>query len=198
MTKGLNVRAGLATSYCLRQRMLHFLQNFVYYMTLEVIGPRGNDMQEGMSVAEDMDEVINLHEKFLDTCLKECLLASQELLKILTKIMTTCLLFTEQMHRFALESEGYNYDDHTFSRKNSVSREEFESEQETYINYETSHEVYKNTIKKFEDTFDEQVRTDVVMLWHFTRLMLILFIVKCSWENFLRNFGRIQTGTKLS
>jgi cytochrome c1 len=44
--------------------------------------------------------VLGLHERFLDTCLKQCLLASQDLLKILTKLMTTCLLFADQMKRF--------------------------------------------------------------------------------------------------
>ena len=34
-------------------------------------------MKSAMLSAQDMDEVIDLHEKFLDLCLKECLLASQ-------------------------------------------------------------------------------------------------------------------------
>ena len=95
----------MGTSYCLRHRMLHFLQNFVYYMTLEVISPRGHEMLVGMESANDMDQVIDLHEKFLDSCLKECLLASQDLLKILTKLMTTCLLFADQMNRFFDEND---------------------------------------------------------------------------------------------
>ena len=52
-----------------------------------------------------MDEVLSLHEVFLDTCLKECLLASQDLLRILTKITTTCLLFADQMKRFSGSNE---------------------------------------------------------------------------------------------
>ena len=35
----------MGPAYCLRHRMLHFLQNFVYYMTLEVIGPRGHELE---------------------------------------------------------------------------------------------------------------------------------------------------------
>ena len=58
-------------------------------------------MHMEMHTARDMDAVIDQHERFLDTCLKECLLASQDLLKILTKIMTTCLLFADQMKRFS-------------------------------------------------------------------------------------------------
>ena len=58
-----------------------------------------------MDGASDMDQVIDLHEKFLDSCLKECLLASQDLLKVLTKLMTTCLLFSDQMKRFFDDNE---------------------------------------------------------------------------------------------
>ena len=105
-TKELNVRAAMGASYCLRHRMLHFLQNFVYYVTLEVIGPRGHELEEALRCAGDMDEVMELHERFLDQCLKECLLASQDLLRVLTKIMTTCLLFADQMHRFAALSSS--------------------------------------------------------------------------------------------
>jgi len=38
----------MGLSYCLRHRMLHFLQNFVYYVTLEVVGPRGHEMHVEM------------------------------------------------------------------------------------------------------------------------------------------------------
>lgn len=100
-TKQLNVRGVMGPSYALRHRMLHFLQNFVYYMCLEVIGPRAHEMTVGLENASNMDDVIQLHNRFLDLCLKECLLASQNLLKILTKIMTTCLLFSDQMKRFS-------------------------------------------------------------------------------------------------
>jgi hypothetical protein len=55
--------------------------------------------------AKDMDEVLHLHEVFLDTCLKECLLASQDLLRVLTKITTTCLLYADQMKRFSGSNE---------------------------------------------------------------------------------------------
>lgn len=98
------VRAVLGTAYTLRHRMLHFMQNFVYYITFEVIHPREHDLWQELRAAKDMDQVMDLHEKFLDGCLKECLLASQELLKILTKIMTTCLLFAEHTIRFMDEA----------------------------------------------------------------------------------------------
>ncbi len=76
----------------------------MYYITFEVIHPREHELTGELQHANDMDQVMELHEKFLDSCLKECLLASQELLKILTKLMTTCLLFADHMARFMAEA----------------------------------------------------------------------------------------------
>lgn len=124
-TKEFDARIQLGPSFCLRHRMLHFLQNFVYYIGLEVrilcgilnsriaiahllpcdlnvkvVGPNWHILQERLRAAADVDELQAAHENFLDTCLKECLLASQDLLRVLTKLMTTCLLFSENMSRF--------------------------------------------------------------------------------------------------
>lgn len=182
-TKQLNVRLHMSSSYCLRHRMLHFLQNFVYYMTLEVINPRSHELQEAMKYSEDLDEVMELHEKFLDTCLNECLLASQELLKILTKIMTTCLLFADHMNHFTdNENEAIKrtIDANTKSAATPgggaskqtkpivLSRNALKqirmSAQEEFIQNETSHEAFHRILDKFSDTFDGQVRIIQLLL----------------------------------
>ena len=98
--KELNLRGELGRTYCLRQRMLHFLQNFMYYMMFEVIEPRWNEMEKRFGDAITIDDVLGVHEEFQNTVLKDCLLTSQDLLKILAKLMSTCLLFSEQMRRF--------------------------------------------------------------------------------------------------
>lgn len=36
-------------------------------------------------------QVIRLHDEFLDTCMKECMLHNPQLLKILTKLMSTVM-----------------------------------------------------------------------------------------------------------
>lgn len=170
-TKELDVRASMGQAYCLRHRMLHFLQNFVYYMALEVICPRVHEMNEGMKDAQDMDEVLGLHERFLDTCLKECLLASQDLLKNLTKIMTTCLLFADQMRRFSDSSvfdsdtrtpreRGGERKGSTASNKDagvSAKRRERLGAQSEYVRNEAAHESFQRMLAKFADTFDAQV-----------------------------------------
>lgn len=149
-TKGLSVRSSLSGSYALRHRMLHFLQNFVYYMTLEVIGPRAHEMQLGLAQATDMDEVLTLHEKFMDLCLRESLLASQDLLKILTKLMTTCLLFSDHMKRYCISTENVIAEKLT---KEQIAKQK-QVQAETIIS-ETSHESYKKILAKFTTAFEK-------------------------------------------
>ena len=96
--KGLNLTSTLARSYALRQRMLHFLQNFIYYCTFEVFEPRWHEMQEGLRSCKTIDEVIRVHCEFLNTGLKECLLTSLELLRLLNKLVTLCFLFATQLN----------------------------------------------------------------------------------------------------
>lgn len=65
-----------------------------------MVSPNWHILRQRLHAAADVDELQAAHENFLDTCLKECLLASQDLLRVLTKLMTTCLLFSENMSRF--------------------------------------------------------------------------------------------------
>jgi Gamma tubulin complex component C-terminal len=139
-----------------------------------------------MADAQDMDEVMGLHERFLDSCLKECLLASQELLRILTKLMTTCLMFADQMKRFSGERGTvpcrqvlmliymwiYVLDIRNkvdadvamvASRTTDQAAKKLQlrnarlSAQAAYITKETSHESFNKMLTKFSETFDIQV-----------------------------------------
>lgn len=168
-TKELNVRQAMGAAFCLRHRMLHFLQNFVYYMALEVIGPRGHEMKEGMQTAADMDEVLGLHERYLDTCLKECLLASQDLLKNLTKIMTTCLLFADQMRRFSESSVIVGDGNRAEKPTTAKQRRERLNTQTNYVRQETAHDSFQRMLAKFADTFDSQVCGDRNVPAHFSQ-----------------------------
>lgn len=112
--KELNLRTQLATSYALRQRMLHFIQNLVHYMTFEVVEPRWHEMALALPRCETVDEVIARHDEFLDAALKECLLTSQDLLKPLNKLVTLCLLFANRM---AAEIETHRPDEEEVARR---------------------------------------------------------------------------------
>jgi gamma-tubulin complex component 2 len=172
------IRKALGESLCLRHRMLHFLQNFVYYMTVEVIAPRSHQLMEDLEAAQDIDEVLMVHERFLDTCLKECLLASQDLLRILTKLTTTCLLFADQMEKFmASTADGVRRDPREASGAAARSASLHRKVQADVLLAEISHETYVRMIAKFSDAFDTQLAEFLDKLWNDSnRCFLLSFL----------------------
>jgi gamma-tubulin complex component 2 len=110
--KGLHsLRGLLGPTFLLRQRMLHFLQNLIYYMTFEVIENNWTEMCSSIDSTGDnpkspnhkeqtVDDILDIHNEFLRRTLEACLLTNRDVVRSLTKIMNTCLLFSDQMKRF--------------------------------------------------------------------------------------------------
>ena len=84
-------------TWTLRARMLNFVQQFMYYCTSEVIEPNWQNLMAKMNGTEKpakncqngeqqvnrtVDELMEDHVDFLDTCLKECMLMNSKLLKV--------------------------------------------------------------------------------------------------------------------
>ena len=91
----------LNPTFLLRQRMIHFLQNFIYYVQLEVMYPAWEDMGFALeNVALTVDDVVEVHTIFITRLLKESLVQDRILLESLTKVMNTCLGFSQQMKYF--------------------------------------------------------------------------------------------------
>ncbi|RDA91664.1 hypothetical protein CP533_0046, partial [Ophiocordyceps camponoti-saundersi (nom. inval.)] len=101
-------------AWTLRARMLVFVQQLLYYCTAEVLEPNWNRfmarLQPGMGGVDGggggggddasdkkptrtVDELMQDHVDFLDTCLKECMLTNSKLLRIHSKLMQTCTVF---------------------------------------------------------------------------------------------------------
>ncbi|RVE59987.1 hypothetical protein OJAV_G00193930 [Oryzias javanicus] len=89
-----------AAAFALRQRMLNFVQNIQYYMMFEVMEPTWHIMENNLKTASNIDDVLCHHTSFLDNCLKDCMLTNPELLRIFSKLMTVCVMFTNCMQRF--------------------------------------------------------------------------------------------------
>ncbi|KAK1164516.1 gamma-tubulin complex component 2-like [Acipenser oxyrinchus oxyrinchus] len=89
-----------AGAFTLRQRMLNFVQNIQYYMMFEVMEPTWHIMENNLKSASNIDDVLCHHTSFLDNCLKDCMLTNPELLKIFSKLMSVCVMFTNCMQRF--------------------------------------------------------------------------------------------------
>jgi gamma-tubulin complex component 2 len=66
----------------LRGKMLHFIQQFVYFMFFEVIDPQWRSMEQGIRQVGTVEELLKLHDDFLDTCLKECMLTNPKLIVV--------------------------------------------------------------------------------------------------------------------
>jgi gamma-tubulin complex component 2 len=56
--------------------MLQFCKNYLYYMLYEVLEPNFNKFKESLTQIKTIDEIIVLHNDFLDKCLSECLLTN--------------------------------------------------------------------------------------------------------------------------
>lgn len=84
--------------WTLRARMLSFVQQFMYYCTSEVIEPNWHTLMAKVNgtksarkkgeageqtVNRTVDELMEDHVDFLDTCLKECMLMNSKLLRVL-------------------------------------------------------------------------------------------------------------------
>ncbi|KAI9300938.1 gamma-tubulin complex component protein [Cunninghamella echinulata] len=68
--------------FTLRNQMLAFVQQFTYYVTNEVLEPNWRHLESNLTKASTVDEVLQYHSDFLDTCLKECMLTNSKLLRV--------------------------------------------------------------------------------------------------------------------
>ncbi|KAG0326622.1 hypothetical protein BGZ99_009294 [Dissophora globulifera] len=86
--------------YGLRARMLTFVQQFAYYVCCEVLEPNWRDLASKLAKVSTVDQVLQIHSDFLDTCLNQCMLTNSKLLRIYSKLMSTCIKFTNYTDRF--------------------------------------------------------------------------------------------------
>ena len=68
--------------WALRSRMLVFIQQLSYFCTNEVIEPNWLNLQSRLEKVTTVDELMQDHIDFLDTCLKECMLTNSKLLRV--------------------------------------------------------------------------------------------------------------------
>ncbi|ORE20229.1 hypothetical protein BCV71DRAFT_89003 [Rhizopus microsporus] len=84
----------------LRHRMLAFVQQFTYYVTNEVLEPNWRRLESNLMTVSTVDQVLQYHSDFLDTCLKQCMLTTGRLLQIFEKLIKACIKFTTLAEKF--------------------------------------------------------------------------------------------------
>jgi len=157
----LKVYSAFFPSYTLVQRMLHFVKNYVYYMSVEVLEEKWHTFIHKLKNVETIDSIMQLHTSFLDDCLKECLLMDQELYLVLEKIIRNCLNFSETIKNYSasikseslvsdiMDSPGKNYMD---KRKNKLDEESSTTRRVLEINK------YSQIIKQYQGKFEEHMK----------------------------------------
>ncbi|OTB03294.1 hypothetical protein M426DRAFT_321862 [Hypoxylon sp. CI-4A] len=102
--------------WTLRARMVVFVQQLLYFCTLEVIEPNWQSLMSRLKAKDGsldgsgkpdrtVDELMQDHVDFLDTCLKGCMLTNGKLIRIHSKLMQTCTIFAAHMSWLSRELE---------------------------------------------------------------------------------------------
>ncbi|EON96577.1 putative spc97 spc98 family protein [Phaeoacremonium minimum UCRPA7] len=92
------------------------LVQLLYFCTAEVIEPNWQSLMSRLKEKDDaqggprgltrtVDELMQDHVDFLDTCLKECMLTNSKLLRIHSKLMQTCTIFAAYTNWLSRELE---------------------------------------------------------------------------------------------
>ncbi|XP_050723249.1 gamma-tubulin complex component 2-like isoform X1 [Eriocheir sinensis] len=142
-------------AFALRQRMLNFIQNIEYYMMFEVIERNWQTFISKMQKVDNVDEVLAFHNDFLSGCLKDCMLTSPELLRMISKLTSICVSFAsfiERMRKYYMEAELWVSDEH----RDSVERED--SPEPAATTHEDS-QSFEQTISRFELQFSGMIYT---------------------------------------
>ncbi|KAH8343575.1 hypothetical protein KR059_012705, partial [Drosophila kikkawai] len=100
------------SAFALRQRMLNAIQNLEYYMMIEIIEPNWYIFIKKMQAVENVDNVLQLHEDFIDSCLKNCMLSeSSHLNRAIFEMCKVCLKFCEFIQLENFHKPANNFSD---------------------------------------------------------------------------------------
>lgn len=94
-TAALKKHPALALDFALRARMLHFVQSLQHYLVMDVIENCWHAFQESIRSVKTVEDVLRIHDKFLDTCIKLFVLNDPNLLKMLTRAINTSRNFAK-------------------------------------------------------------------------------------------------------
>ncbi|XP_024392107.1 gamma-tubulin complex component 2 isoform X3 [Physcomitrium patens] len=100
-TRAYNITGtSLCRSYVVCQRMLHFIQSFEHYMTFEVLETNWDRLHSSLSGLNSVDEVMQQHESFLDSCLRQCMFFWPMIFEKVDHLQSLCLQYATATLRF--------------------------------------------------------------------------------------------------
>lgn len=146
-------------SYFLRDNMINFIKNIIYYFFNEVIEPNYLILIKNLQNSNSMEDVMNFHEKFLDSCYIECLLDDKNTAENLNNVVQCCSIFARLINKyynnvFLTEKDihqkniGNNYLGlNEFEKKRKKFEEQKEAIEKKYLNF-------NEMINKFKTGFE--------------------------------------------
>ncbi len=145
-----------ARAWVLRARMLSFVQQIHYYCTNEVIERQCNALLVALDRVDTVDQLMQDHIDFLDTCLKECMLTNSRLLKVYSKLLKTCQAFAVYVHTLSkylmsLEKES----------ESDIEPRKLDLLDKKLGDYEV---VFERTLKVLLDTLNYYASTETISL----------------------------------
>lgn len=183
LTKDLSFTSCLRSTFALRHRMLHFIDNLHYFLRSEVVEAQWAKFLRAMSnEANSVDDILQIQQLFFDTVLDTCMLNDRKAKSTLTKLINTCVSFTAQIDNFhdATQLTMHDpsrrrvtaFDDASPSAK--LCRERLEKAQErrerrrdiqtSRIQQEASSESYQNMVTRFSEVYDRRLNDFVSTL----------------------------------
>ena len=167
--KELNIQSKLKDSFFLRDCMLNFIKNLIYYLFNEVIEPNYIQLMKNLSTAKSMEEVINYHDIFLDKCINEGLII-ENLKGKLNEILNCChyychLIFQynnnikvksqEILQNISINRKKEEYKDE-YIRKKIKNKEKNYSLKQAFNSVEVT---YKNLINKLSNAYNNRLKS---------------------------------------
>ena len=167
--KELNIQSKLKDSFFLRDCMLNFIKNLIYYLFNEVIEPNYIQLMKNLSTAKSMEEVINYHDIFLDKCINEGLII-ENLKGKLNEILNCChyychLIFQynnnikiksqEVLQNISMNRKKEDYKDE-YIRKKIKNKEKNYSLKQAFNSVEVT---YKNLINKLSNAYNNRLKS---------------------------------------
>ena len=166
--KELNIQNKLKDSFFLRDCMINFIKNLIYYLFNEVIEPNYIKLIKNLENAKSMEEVINYHDKFLDTCLNEGLIIDN-LKGKLNDILNCCYYYCHLIYQYnsniriksqeiitdiiSKRNDEYNNE---YMRRNAKNKEKNNSLKLAFLKNENS---YRNFLDKLTNGYNNRLKS---------------------------------------
>nr|CAB3487544.1 unnamed protein product [Digitaria exilis] len=145
-------------SSILCRSMLKFVNSLLHYLTFEVLEPNWHLMHDRLQTARSIDEVIQIHDFFLQKCLKECLLLSPELLVKVEKLKALCLQYATSI-QLLLPSIDVAHSENTSKSLKSRSRINKSQDRDQQLKLASENVVMSESILKFEAAFNSELQS---------------------------------------